>query len=112
MKVTKQTLYKKEWAYRPLAMDVLVALVRDGSTKQTVESFRLKWRISLPGERDRLAQKMPRILFGGAFRKDGMKRIQRLDSAGGRSSGKPSGGRKAETGRIGLSADPVCHDWS
>ena len=73
MKVTKQTLYKKEWAYRPLAMDVLVALVRDGSTKQTVESFRLKWRISLPGERDRLAQKMPRILFGGAFRKDGMK---------------------------------------
>ena len=48
MKVTKQTLYKKEWAYRPLAMDVLVALVRDGSTKQTVESFRLNGAFHFP----------------------------------------------------------------
>ena len=48
MKVTKQTLYKKEWAYRPLTMDTLVALVRNGSTKQTIESFRMKWHTSLP----------------------------------------------------------------
>ena len=73
MKVTKQTLYKKEWAYRPLTMDTLVALVKDPGTKQTVESFRAKWLYSLPGGREKLEKKMPRILFGGTFRKGGMK---------------------------------------
>ena len=66
MKVTKQTLYKKEWAYRPLTMDTLVALVRNGSTKQTIESFRMKWHTSLPGERDKLAQKS--LVFCSAVR--------------------------------------------
>ena len=73
MKVTKQTYSRKKWAERALTMDTLVALVKDGDTKQKTEHFRTKWQSSLPGQRTRLSITLPRLLFAGTFRKGEVK---------------------------------------
>lgn len=73
MKLTKQTYYRKALAQRALTMDALVAVVKDGRTKQTIETFRAKWKYSLPDRRGKLASCLPALLFAGTFRKGEMK---------------------------------------
>ena len=73
MKITKRTLYGKVWRQRVMSMDETVALVKDERTKRLVEAFRRKWEMALPSQREGLDRGMPRLVFGGAFCKEGMK---------------------------------------
>lgn len=73
MKITKRTLYGKVWRQRVMSMDETVALVKDERTKRLVETFRRKWELALPSQREGLDRGMPRLVFGGAFCKEGMK---------------------------------------
>lgn len=56
-----------------MSMDETVALVKDERTKRLVEAFRRKWEMALPSQREGLDRGMPRLVFGGAFCKEGMK---------------------------------------
>ena len=73
MKITKRTLYGKVWGQRIMSLDEVAAQVKYERTKQLVEAFRKRWEMSLSSQREGLDRKMPRLLFGGAFCKEGMK---------------------------------------
>ena len=73
MRITKQKLYQKHLAERPLTMEQLVELVKDDKSKEMIERFRDKLRLAYPNKRYKVTQKIPQLLFAGTFRRGEMK---------------------------------------
>ena len=73
MRITKQKLYQKHLAERPLTVEQLVELVKGDKSKEMIERFRDKLRLAYPNKRYKVTQKIPQLLFAGTFRRGEMK---------------------------------------
>ncbi len=73
MKITKQTLYKKQIGRRTLTIEDAVELIKSDETKTKIEVFRQRLRTAYPNVHYPFTDKLPKLLFAGVFRKEGIK---------------------------------------
>ena len=72
MYITKITYYGRHVYRRVMNLEELHRMVKGDKVKEKVLTYRKKWLTTLPSRRNKLGGKLPRIIFGGKFDKNGM----------------------------------------
>ncbi len=73
MKITKRTYHKNRVSQSTFTPEELLECLTNEKTRTQVEDFRRRWKRTLPSGRVALMRRLPQLLFGGTFRKSGMR---------------------------------------